>query len=323
MSRRNRHNGDYSIPDDVQVFAEADFDEFRHENKGYYKKKKMKKEYFSYITGCLSEVIEYLCKYGHVQRQNIQSVKTECYRKLAGDDDSYINYLIKCVEKYGRDFIPNAEFLPIILREIIGDILAENQRRKDSGEETQLIEPKAFYDLAGMLIDKRLKKAKKKGLDEDLMFDLLCVCPNDDAMEFIGFRRAREIFDIIYAHAADKPISFADTIEFLVSEDHYNIIIGYALQERKEKVNKFTESQKAVFTAINEWIFSALEDMPVDQIQDILENYIALRKRDFDQGKDGNRRYFISSLPESVYPKITKAIRRIKNKKPDDCEKFL
>ena len=41
MSRRNRHNGDYSIPDDVQVFAEADFDEFRHENKGYYKKKKM------------------------------------------------------------------------------------------------------------------------------------------------------------------------------------------------------------------------------------------------------------------------------------------
>ena len=54
----------------------------------------------------------------------------------------------------------------------------------------------------------------------------------------------------------------------------------------------------------------------------IVENYIRVRSKDATQGKDGNRRYFLSSLPESDYPNITRVIKMIKNNNPD-AEKYL
>ena len=72
----------------------------------------------------------------------------------------------------------------------------------------------------------------------------------------------------------------------------------------------------------NEWIFDQLEDMDDHEIKQIIENYIRVRSKDATQGKDGNRRYFLSSLPESDYPNITRVIKMIKNNNPD-AEKYL
>ena len=100
------------------------------------------------------------------------------------------------------------------------------------------------------------------------------------------------------------------------------IIISYALQERKEKFKGFNDVQMKFVVETNEWIFDQLEDMDDHEIKQIIENYIRVRSKDAAQGKDGNRRYFLSSLPESDYPNITRVIKMIKNNNPD-AEKYL
>ena len=99
-------------------------------------------------------------------------------------------------------------------------------------------------------------------------------------------------------------------------------MIAFALQERKEKFQRFNDSQKAFFNDISSWVFDELEDMDKASIEQILKTYIKTRQKDKRDGKDGNRRYFISSLPEEMYGKICKVVEKIKNE-DSEAEKFL
>ena len=52
-----------------------------------------------------------------------------------------------------------------------------------------------------------------------------------------------------------------------------------------------------------------MENMRIEDTRDIIESYVAARKRDDKNGKDSARRYTLSSLSETDYPKISKIIR--------------
>ena len=54
-----------------------------------------------------------------------------------------------------------------------------------------------------------------------------------------------------------------------------------------------------------------MEQLKKGEIYAILKVYSDVRKKDESQNKDTNRRYYISSLPESDYPKILKVVNRI------------
>ena len=56
-----------------------------------------------------------------------------------------------------------------------------------------------------------------------------------------------------------------------------------------------------------------MEEMKKDNIHSILASYADIRKKDDARGTDANRRYYITSLPESDYPKIIKVLERILN----------
>jgi hypothetical protein len=65
-----------------------------------------------------------------------------------------------------------------------------------------------------------------------------------------------------------------------------------------------------------------MEGMSKSEIREILENYIRVRRRDDGQGKDSNRRYYLSSLPESDYPKIVKCVNELISAN-DENKKYL
>ena len=98
---------------------------------------------------------------------------------------------------------------------------------------------------------------------------------------------------------------------FKDDKDYIGSVITFALLERKEKISGFNETQKKLFNDITEFCFKVMEDMPKESIHAILKSYVDARKRDESQNKDANRRYYISSLPESDYPRILKAMNKI------------
>ena len=126
----------------------------------------------------------------------------------------------------------------------------------------------------------------------------------------------------MYFHSKTKKIDFKNVIKLLIDEEYYDVIISYALQERKEKFQKFNESQKVFFNDISSWVFDELEEMDKSTIESILKTYVKSRKRDDEANKDGNRRYFISSLPDSMYPKICKIVEKME-KEDSTVEKYL
>ena len=94
-------------------------------------------------------------------------------------------------------------------------------------------------------------------------------------------------------------------------DDYVPSIITFALLERKEKISGCNDTQKKLFNSITEYCFKTMEDMKKDDIVAILKAYTEARKRDESQNKDTNRRYYISSLPESDYPRILKVVSKI------------
>jgi hypothetical protein len=54
-----------------------------------------------------------------------------------------------------------------------------------------------------------------------------------------------------------------------------------------------------------------MEKLSKDELESVIKTYVAGRKKDEANGKDGNRRYTLSSLSEQEYPKINKMITKM------------
>lgn len=329
MSRNNRNNDGgrnrVNVPKSVREFAEMTPKSHKKEYGEYFDSKKaLRKDYFEVLITDLPDTIEWLLRNSHKQIDDVQRIKVQCYEKFAGaEGPDFIEALTKFIKNYGVNDIPKLEFLPIILAEMIADIIRENERLRSLGE-AECEGPQDLYTLSSIIMKKRLKKAKKKGLSEEMMFDLLSIMPTPDAIEYSSFYRTRCVFSLIYQYAEKEPIPFETVIRFLYGkgENVTEPVITYALQERKDIYRKFNENQKKTFNDITTWVFNELEDMSKSDIRRILEKYIRQRKQDAAQGKDGNRRYFVSSLPADDYRKISKVVQELINTSEDN-KKYL
>lgn len=314
MSKKRIYRDDRrrrEFPEEVERFVEYDYNKFKKENKGFFRKKEMRDEYHSQMTQSLEVVIDWLLRNGHIQDQEIQDMRNKCLAQLTGNQREgieYIEYLTKRIKDEGRESIENIMFFPIIIHQIIEDIIRYNETEED--ESKRFNSPDDLFNLYGEILKKRMKKARKRGIDnEDLVFDLLGVMPVPEAIKYSRFFRIRGVFDIIYRYAEKDPlINVRKILTFLFYEEDMPDVIEYALLEKKSKLKAFNENQKKIFTDITNVVFTELEDMRKDEIRDILRNYVKMRKKDAAANKDENRRFYIASLPETKYPHIVKVV---------------
>ena len=153
---------------------------------------------------------------------------------------------------------------------------------------------------------------KNEGIDEDVAFQCLSVIPCDKVLEDKQINyRLRVLMNVLYELAKTKEIEFGKVIGMLIPEKYASVVILFCLLERKDKFASFNENQQKFFIQINGWIFDVMEDMERNQVESILNTYVDTRKRDESNGRDGNRRYFLKSLPESDYPRVRKVIDRM------------
>ena len=289
--------------------------------KGCYSKKDEKQYFWEDKLACLGPTILFLCKYGNLQDENVKEIKDLSYAQFCERDQKLVKKIIKTIKKGDYDMIENLEYLPIILREIMTEATKYKEQLIKEGDEPVPIEGMA--EICELILKKKIKKLVKKGIPENLAYDMLLVVPEKDALKFNRYTRARQLFDVLYLYAGNNiNIDVKLVLKSLIDNNDYPLIISYALQERKEKFKGFNDVQMKFVVETNEWIFDQLEDMDDHEIKQIIENYIRVRSKDATQGKDGNRRYFLSSLPESDYPNITRVIKMIKNNNPD-AEKYL
>lgn len=297
--------------EEAESFAKMDEEKFikKQKKEGFYlKKKEIKELYYNRMTDLLPGTIYYLILQGYVRKDDVQELKNRCFKNLI--NKKFVKYLTKQIEK--DEYVENIDYLPVIIKEILGIIEKTNREILAEDPNGKVIECDDIVKLSQTIMKKKIKKMAKRGVDANVAFDMLSIVPNKKILDLYRSSklfRIKSVFDCLYEHAKTKTIPFSDIVDMIFGRDYYPAIIAFALLERKERFSDLNESQKAFYLQVSTWCFDTLEkELSKNEIVSILETYISTRKRDELNGRDGNRRYALSTLSEDDYPKLKKII---------------
>ena len=304
---KDRRDKGFRIPDDALKMAKTSLKKFKKKNDDYYDgKKEMKKAYYEELVDLLPDTIALLVRYGHVKE--VQEIKDQLYEKLV--DPQFVKVLKHLIED--KVDVKNIKMLPIVIRDIVHMAKQQEAKDKETDVNAEGYDVEDLIELSKLILKKKIKKMKNEGIDEDVAFQCLSVIPCDKVLEDKQVNyRLRVLMNVLYELAKTKEIEFGKVIGMLIPEKYASVVILFCLLERKDKFASFNENQQKFFIQINGWIFDVMEDMERNQVESILNTYVDTRKRDESNGRDGNRRYFLKSLPESDYPRVRKVIDRM------------
>lgn len=306
------------VNDDVKTFAKINFKKYKKEM-GYSKGEDAKNDYRLYLIEMLPEVIEFIINYGHIQDEHVQEIKNACFSKIS--DPKFIKTLRKELKEDVK--IKNIKMLPILISEMITSIQKVNAEAAANNTD-EVYDMSDLVKLSQQILKKPLKKFDKENIPEDLAFDLLSIIPTEDALRKSGLYRIRRFYEVLFEHAKVKEnIPFDKIVKLIGGKDNYGMFVVFSLLERKEVFGKLTDKQKVLYLAISNWCFDVLESTcDSEQRKDVIMSYIKSRQRDASKGKDSNRRFALTNLSETDYPKIHKTINYIISK-DDKLKDFL
>ena len=303
---RNNNKGTVNIDNDVHKFAKMSFKKFKKANKDEdYSKKELKSMYYLSLLDLLPEAINFCIRYGHIQQNEVQEVKDACYAKFIDDE------LLKAIRKALKsdDEIDNIRLFPIITRDILEITARENRKLLESDPNAKKWDMSSLVETTQVILKKRLKKFAKKEIDAGIAFDIACIIPNDKALSASQHFRIKEVYNTLYETAKSKVVPINAIMSVIVKNTA--LLPGFviiALLEKKERYGQLTDSQKTLYVDITNWALRTLENFDRETIRETLSVYVNQRKKAESQGKDGKRRYDLSSLSEVDYPHIVKCI---------------
>ena len=307
---KNKQNGNrkISIPNDAKDFAKITFKKYKKHNEDYYdSKKELKQSYFSYLFELLPETINFIVKYGYIKDDEVKETKDAIFAKLC--DEDFVKKLTKEIKNDNKP--DNIKLLPIVIKEILVTTDKTNTEMLAKDPSAKIFDMTDLVELSQLIMKKKMKKMAKAEIDIKLAFDVLSVIPTEEALKSSSNYRIHILYDVLYEHAKVREIPFKKIMDIIIDPEWYPVFILFALLERKEKFGYLTDSQKQFYVAITSWCFDTLENLPKEDIENVLNKFVEARKRDEANGKDANRRYALASLSESEYPRIVKTINKM------------
>lgn len=314
---RNDHDN-VKIPECAEDFAKLDFKKFKKKEGKYYDgKKELKRAYYNRLIDDLPDAINFVVYNGHIDNKETKETKNGILSKIVSDE-KFISYLTKLV-KDGED-IENIKLLPIIVKEILDAANIQNTKLREENPEAPIYDLSNLVELSKITAKKKIKKLVKAGVDENMAFDIVSVFPTEAVLAKSHVYRIHMLFVVLYEYAKSMSIPFEPIIKVLVGEDYYPLFISFALLERKRKFAELTnDSQRAFYNDVTEWCFKTLEELDKGTIIKVFEKYINTRRRDKN---DSERRYALTLVSESDYPRIAKVVKKLIESNPDN-KKYL
>ena len=148
------------------------------------------------------------------------------------------------------------------------------------------------------------------------------VSSTDDVLSSSQIYRIHSFYECLYEHCKHTDVPYAEIMNALVDETYFPTFIAFSLLERKDKFSKLDDNQKKLYLNISNWCFDTMEKLRKEDIEAIINTFIAARKKDEANNKDSARRYALSSLSETDYPKIFKVVNKMISDN-DSIKKYL
>ena len=323
---RGKLDDHITVKKEVFKFAKAEWDKYKKKNEDDFdSKKEMKLGYGMYLVDCVPEALDFVIRYGHINNEEIQEVKTKIYRNLS--DEKFINALTREI-KEGSDIKKRVRLLPIAYKEIMQVTQAHNDSLIAANPNAQIIPMDYIVEFVQLLLKKKLKKMEKSDIPDDVAFDVLSIIPDTKVINKNPFFRMRSFMQALYVTAAKKKIDaemFGKIVNIVFKDDdnQYENLMLYVMRERKSDFDNLKEEgQKTFWVETKKWLVEALGDMKKKDIEELLNIYIDARKADAKMQKDVERKFnFIKDADVTFGEKLTEVIEKLS--KDEDKKKFL
>jgi hypothetical protein len=138
-----------------------------------------------YLIDLLPGTIEFLVKYGYIQDEEVQQVKTASFQKIT--DPDFVSSLKKEV-KHG-DKIRSIKLLPIIIKEILEEGKKVNDAALAKDPNAKIYDLSDIADLSRLILKKKIEKMEKAGIPVLLSIFFLSfhIRPHWRTVSSIGF----------------------------------------------------------------------------------------------------------------------------------------
>ena len=120
----------YWIMNDVKRFANMNKDIYAMKH-DYLGEEELEEEYYDTLLFLLPEVITFTVIYGYQPTDDIQSLKTAIFKKIA--DHKFIEYINGELDKKNR--IENIQYLPLIIAEMLQIVNLKNRVLIEDGND--------------------------------------------------------------------------------------------------------------------------------------------------------------------------------------------
>ena len=285
------------------------------------KPKKMKTEDLAYeIVDVQSDLIRWFINDAHKAKS--AELVNILYSKMA--TEKFAKALKKIIKNKNEQFGELDCGFVVIIASFL------EKFHKDENMTDEIFE--TYTDIIDKLLKKRVKDVNKKlDIDPDVIKELLVITPDVGYIsndKFVGIY-SQKMLRKLYIMSADKEIGLTETEQIeklfkkLFGKKLLDLIAINILLEKKEYLKNFNEQQTAMWNLMTSFALEFIENEDKDHIIELLEYYCSRRKRDADNNKDGARRITLSSVPESDYPKIAKAISKFTKKGKESLVKYL
>lgn len=309
MANKQNQQKQIRINEDAKQFASLTLKKYKKHNGDYFdSKKELRNSYYMYLIDLLPDTIEFVVKYGYINREEVQETKKAIYTKIS--DPDFVKTLRKELKNDNK--IKNIKLFPIMIKEILLEGKRVNDEALAQDPNAKQYDLSDLVELSQLIMKKKLKKMEKAGISSSIAFDSLSIIPCKEILETSQFYRIKSLYECLYEHSKGANVPFTELMSVLIGTEYYPAFITFALLERKERFTKLTDAQKQLYLDISNWCFKTMEkDLSKEEVESIVKTYIAGRKRDEAQGKDGNRRYALSSLSADDFPRISKVIQKM------------
>ena len=293
--------------------------------KNFVKELKIKKmktsELAAFIADNQKELIDFYIKEGH-RAKNAEIVK-ELFSKMINEKfPKALNKIIKASKE-------NGEGLDCGFVVIITGLL---ERCHDNEALTDELKA-AYYDIICKVLKSRTKKiAKKVGMDETIVRELLMITPdvgyisNDKFVGIYSQKMLRKLYLMVNEH--DVGLTTVEQVETLFKKlfgkKLVDLIAINILLEKKEYIKNFNEKQLTIWNLMTEFALTYIDGQKKDHIVELIEYYCSRRRADKNKNKDAARRInLLEQVDAEKYEKLAKVISKFEKKGKPSFVQFL
>lgn len=295
-------------------------------NKGESKKDAVKSA-AKYIFDNQADIIDFYIKKSY--NQKFKNIVGALFDKMSDERFAEaLMYIMKKAKKDVKEGVEDPAYLDPGFAVIINGYLEWAHRQENKNELSDLFD--MYFEIIRKLLKKKSEKiAKKVGIDDAIVRELLVFAPSKDYIssdKYVGIYSQNMLYKlyVLAQERSAEDIGLTETkqvkklFKSIFGEKLLDLIAVHVLLEKRARMKPYNEDQLTIWNLMTRFALEVVDSQDKKHIGRLLKLYIMRRKNDERNNRDAARRINLNGLSADY-----KNINKVVNKLSDEEKKYL